>query len=43
VFRRELRQATARTLIDTGVGMARDRTCIKDPVVGFIFGQKGLM
>jgi hypothetical protein len=43
VVRRELRQATARTLIDTGVGTAMDRTCIKDPVVGFIFGQKGLM
>lgn len=41
--RRELRQATARTLIDTGVVMAMDRTCIKDPVVGFIFGQKGVI
>lgn len=43
MVRRVLRQATARTLIDTGVGAAMDRTCIKDPVVGFIFGQKGVI
>lgn len=30
-------------LIDIGVGKAVDTTNIKDPVIGFIFGQKGLM
>ena len=30
-------------LVDIGVGKAVDTTNIKDPVVGFIFGQKGLM
>ena len=30
-------------LVNIGVGKAVDTTNIKDPVVGFIFGQKGLM
>src|SRR5512139_2292334 len=30
-------------MIDVGVGKAIDTTTIKDPVVGFVFGQKGLM
>jgi lipid-binding SYLF domain-containing protein len=30
-------------LIDIGVGRSVDTTNIKDPVIGFIFGQKGLM
>jgi len=30
-------------LVDIGVGKAVDTTNIKEPVVGFIFGQKGLM
>lgn len=30
-------------LVDIGVGKAVDTTNIKDPVVGFVFGQKGLM
>ena len=30
-------------LVDLGVGKAVDTTNIKDPVIGFIFGQKGLM
>jgi len=30
-------------LVDLGAGKAVDTTNIKDPVVGFIFGQKGLM
>jgi lipid-binding SYLF domain-containing protein len=30
-------------LIDLGVGKSVDTTTIKDPVIGFIFGQKGLM
>ena len=30
-------------LVDIGVGKAVDTTNIKDPVIGFIFGQKGLM
>ena len=30
-------------LIDIGVGKAVDTTTIKEPVIGFIFGQKGLM
>jgi len=30
-------------LVDIGDGKAVDTTNIKDPVVGFIFGQKGLM
>ena len=30
-------------LVDLGVGKAVDTTNIKDPVVGFVFGQKGLM
>jgi lipid-binding SYLF domain-containing protein len=30
-------------LIDIGVGKAVDTTNIKDPVIGFVFGQKGLM
>jgi len=30
-------------LVDVGVGKAVNTTNIKDPVVGFIFGQKGLM
>jgi len=30
-------------LIDIGVGKSLDTTNINDPVIGFIFGQKGLM
>ena len=30
-------------LVDIGVGKAVDTTNIRDPVIGFIFGQKGLM
>ncbi len=30
-------------LVDIGIGKAVDTTNIKDPVIGFIFGQKGLM
>lgn len=30
-------------LVDIGAGKAVDTTSIKDPVIGFIFGQKGLM
>lgn len=30
-------------LVDLGAGKAVDTTTIKDPVVGFVFGQKGLM
>lgn len=30
-------------LVDIGVGKAVDTTTIKDPVIGFVFGQKGLM
>ena len=30
-------------LVDLGAGKAVDTTNIKDPVIGFIFGQKGLM
>ncbi len=30
-------------LVDIGAGKALDTTNIKDPVIGFIFGQKGLM
>ena len=30
-------------LVDLGVGKAVDTNNIKDPIVGFIFGQKGLM
>ena len=30
-------------LIDVGIGKAIDSTNIKDPVIGFIFGAKGLM
>jgi lipid-binding SYLF domain-containing protein len=30
-------------LIDIGVGKTVDTTTIKDPVIGFVFGQKGLM
>ncbi len=30
-------------LVDIGVGKAVDTQNIKDPVVGFVFGQKGLM
>ena len=30
-------------VIDIGAGRAIDTTNIKDPVVGFVFGQKGLM
>lgn len=30
-------------LVDIGIGTAVDTTNIKDPVIGFIFGQKGLM
>lgn len=30
-------------LVDLGVGAAVDTTNIKDPVIGFVFGQKGLM
>lgn len=30
-------------LVDIGAGKAVDTTNIKDPVIGFIFGQKGLM
>lgn len=30
-------------LIDIGAGRALDTTSIKDPVVGFVFGSKGLM
>jgi lipid-binding SYLF domain-containing protein len=30
-------------LIDIGAGKAVDTTNIKDPVIGFVFGQKGLM
>ena len=30
-------------LIDIGVGKTIDTNNIKDPVVGFIFGSKGLM
>ncbi|MGH7130094.1 MAG: YSC84-related protein [Planctomycetaceae bacterium] len=30
-------------LIDVGAGRSLDTTNIKDPVVGFVFGEKGLM
>jgi lipid-binding SYLF domain-containing protein len=30
-------------LVDVGVGKAIDTSSIKDPVVGFVFGSKGLM
>jgi len=30
-------------LVDIGAGKAVDTTNIKDPVIGFVFGQKGLM
>jgi len=30
-------------LVDIGAGKAVDTTNIKDPIVGFVFGQKGLM
>lgn len=30
-------------LVNLGVGAAADTTNIKDPVIGFVFGQKGLM
>jgi lipid-binding SYLF domain-containing protein len=30
-------------LVDVGVGKSIDTNTIKDPVVGFVFGQKGLM
>jgi lipid-binding SYLF domain-containing protein len=30
-------------LVDVGAGKAVDTTNIKDPVIGFVFGQKGLM
>jgi lipid-binding SYLF domain-containing protein len=30
-------------LVDVGVGKAIDSSSIKDPVVGFVFGSKGLM
>jgi len=30
-------------LVDIGAGKAVDTTTIKNPVIGFIFGQKGLM
>lgn len=30
-------------IIDVGAGKSIDTTSIKDPVVGFIFGEKGLM
>jgi lipid-binding SYLF domain-containing protein len=30
-------------LVDIGVGKAVDTSNIKDPVIGFVFGQKGLM
>lgn len=30
-------------LVDIGIGKALDTSNIKDPVIGFIFGQKGLM
>lgn len=30
-------------LVDIGVGKTVDTTTIKDPVIGFVFGQKGLM
>jgi lipid-binding SYLF domain-containing protein len=30
-------------LVDLGVGKAVDTNNIKDPIVGFVFGQKGLM
>jgi hypothetical protein len=30
-------------VVDVGAGKAIDTTNIKDPVVGFVFGQKGLM
>jgi lipid-binding SYLF domain-containing protein len=30
-------------LIDIGAGKAIDTTSINDPVVGFVFGAKGLM
>jgi lipid-binding SYLF domain-containing protein len=30
-------------LVDIGAGKAIDTTNIKDPVIGFVFGQKGLM
>lgn len=30
-------------LVDLGVGAGVDTTNIKDPVIGFVFGQKGLM
>jgi len=30
-------------LITVGVGGSIDTTKIKDPIVGFVFGQKGLM
>ena len=30
-------------VVDLGAGQAIDTTNIKDPVVGFVLGQKGLM
>lgn len=30
-------------LVDVGVGKSIDTNTIKDPVIGFVFGQKGLM
>lgn len=30
-------------LVDVGIGKAVDTNTIKDPVIGFVFGQKGLM
>jgi len=30
-------------LVDIGVGKAVDTSNIKNPVIGFVFGQKGLM
>jgi len=30
-------------VLDVGVGKAIDTETIKDPILGFVFGQKGLM
>jgi len=30
-------------LVDVGIGKSIDTNTIKDPVIGFVFGQKGLM
>jgi lipid-binding SYLF domain-containing protein len=30
-------------MVDVGAGGAVDTKTIKDPVIGFVFGQKGLM